>query len=129
MHLSRTPMPNITLRMVDPVILPVFMVAGRSVRRQPRFVKRLDEGIEAGVVGHAIQSVAERVARARRRIRAGYPHRRLTLAAGVGPSPWSPEYGRAGASHPAKRSRTSVHTADTKSTHEIFLPSAKLRPS
>ena len=41
----------------------------------------LDEGIEAGLIEHTIQSLVERVARAPRQVRAGHPHRRLPRAA------------------------------------------------
>ena len=40
----------------------------------------LDEGIEAGVVEHTIQSLVERVARTPRQVRTGHPHRRLPRA-------------------------------------------------
>ena len=41
----------------------------------------LDEGIEAGLVEHAIQAFVERVACAARQLAAGDPHRRLPLVA------------------------------------------------
>ena len=41
---------------------------------------RLDEGIEAGLVEHAVQSFVERVARGPCQVRVGHPHRRLPRA-------------------------------------------------